>query len=407
MSATTAANIPLKSSEQHQDLVAASVKKTFVQSCATRFENRLRAIVLTGSLARREASIQRDANGWTVLGDAEFIVVFKDGAQLPSARSIELLHKEVSESVASQGIQCQVGASFVHGKFLKAIEPSIFGYELRQLGEVAWGEPTILELVPQFSPTEIPKENAWRMLMNRMTEVLEPAAAANPQISVSRQLGYRSAKLLLDTATSFLVFAGEYRPTYLARAKALQDYMTNGGAGFLSIERMREFGRLVNLCTRFKLGTGLMGEEDSRRVCAASVDTALELLRWELGILTGISGGSDEQLWDEWMRRQPLQKRIRGWLVCLRECRSSSIRYLARWLRLFFKGSPRYCNYRATAALLKAMSATGKGKQSQPAWRAEFLKFSPILTSASKNDWRSAAHTVWRNYYRFLVNTSS
>ena len=49
-----------------------------VALCTQVYKNRLRAIVLTGSVARDEGTFVNTAEGMTLLGDAEFFVVFHD-----------------------------------------------------------------------------------------------------------------------------------------------------------------------------------------------------------------------------------------------------------------------------------------------------------------------------------------
>ncbi len=133
----------------------------------------MRALVLTGSMARDEASFVPQGTGWKTLGDAEFMVV------LPSRTSSALqlkLQREIDRALSSAKINCDVTLSPTTITGLERMKPRIFTYELRTMGRVIWGDPGILARIPNFSATEIERADAWEMLGNRMIEYLEATA---------------------------------------------------------------------------------------------------------------------------------------------------------------------------------------------------------------------------------------
>src|ERR1035437_9529342 len=110
----------------------------------------LRAIVLTGSLARDEASVVPENGGTRVLGDAEFFLVFRELSALPSSKSLDFVHREIEARLSQSGVAVHVGLSPVRRAYFKTLKHQIFTYELKAWGRVLWGDDQILALVPAF-----------------------------------------------------------------------------------------------------------------------------------------------------------------------------------------------------------------------------------------------------------------
>src|SRR5215831_18386331 len=100
----------------------------------------LEAIILTGSMARDEASFWDDSETIAVRGDAEFLLVFADTVRVPSVQAIEEQAKVVESQLIERNICCKICLSPVSLAFMEGIIPHIFGYELRRCGRVIWGD---------------------------------------------------------------------------------------------------------------------------------------------------------------------------------------------------------------------------------------------------------------------------
>ena len=59
-----------------------------VQVCAAVLGSHLRAIVLTGSLARNEATFAASRSGFTFLSDADFLLVLDEGQKDPNCAEL-------------------------------------------------------------------------------------------------------------------------------------------------------------------------------------------------------------------------------------------------------------------------------------------------------------------------------
>jgi hypothetical protein len=373
----------------------------------------LRALVLTGSLARREASIDATEHQVRVVGDAEFVIVLDEAAKLPDGSETRRLANELSRALAARGIQCHVTLAEVHPTYLRRLGPDIFAYELQSCGEVVRGDDGVLSEIPRFSTADLSKEDAWRLLSNRMIEHLgDLAKTAAADHEPGAGVRYGIVKLSLDTATSLLVFLGAYEPTYRLRAERLASLAPDGPAD-LPVS-LPELAARVATFTRWKLDVPAahlpLSWEDWRK----TVEQASALWGWEMARLCGGDpDGPAEALWQGCARRQGALQRLRGWAHVARAQGWQSGRGdWLRWIRLGAVASPRYWVYRVAGELFSALPALlpapEPGLELDPAW-GKLRRHLPLLTPAEEGptSWRLLARGVAANYERFLVATRS
>ncbi len=400
-----------------KDLICNNVRKLVTGA----FGDRLRALILTGSLARDEATVVEENGASKLLGDAEFLLVFAEGAALPAGGTVRHLAEEIEGFLKQRGVQCSIDLAAVHPEYLMRLKPHIFAYELRTCGAAVWGDHQILSLIPEFSSADIPFEDAWRLLSNRIIEQLEVAAElfTRPD-ELPPNVQYRTVKLYQDMATSFLVFAGAYEPTYRGRAERLSalaaDAQTADGGPFA----LSEFSRRVSACTNFKLRANrddlISGTGDrafGMTFWHEAVTHARLLWRWELARLSGnrLDALSDQQLLKAWMKIQPMQDRARGWAHVLRKSGwHHSWRAWPRWLRLGWQASPRYCVYAAASDLffqLPAVLGCAAPPDAGEDW-GELSSWLPLHDQSLKPmdaGWDEVAAEIIVNYKQFLTDT--
>lgn len=386
-----------------------------VSAVLERFRPQLRAIVLTGSMARGEGTFIKRPDGWETLGDCEMVLIFESHQPLPAMRQVTDVQAEIERQLKRRGIACSVGMSPVHPSYLVNLQPHIYAYELRNCGRLLWGDPNVLALIPAFSPGEIPLEDAWRMVCNRMIEQLVGAAEGSQTALVLRtQADYKTIKLCLDLATSFLLFCGEYAPTYEARSARLKLLSEKASSVDGLPFPLPPFAALVQTVTRWKL---LPTSEtlDAESLLQPMVwDYARRLWRWEILQLTGDAGGpSNSYLMRRWMRFQPIHRRLRGWVSLARkQSLFSSWRQLPHWLSLAMMGSPRHCIYAAGSELFFQLPfLMGAGGNTCPdgflrAWR-EWLPVRPKQEPGRRIPWQQLASEITWNYRQFLMETCS
>jgi hypothetical protein len=385
--------------------LAFPVEEGLVQACRESFGATLRAVVLTGSLARNEGSyIHRD--GQAILqSDVEAIVVLQDEAPLPSRAASHKLCELAKQKLAARGVCVEVSFSVVHGSYLRHLPPHIYSYELRSCGVVLFGETTILELIPNYSASDVSLEDAWRMLSNRLIEQMEPIADTPETAALKR---YRSIKLCLDVASSLLVFFGRFEAGYRARLLRMEEVaLTPAAQLHLLPIPMEKFLPLVRLCTLAKLepeANAGPGEGFEKEV----TDWAWKIWRWQLLRMTGCDAEfGAEKLLRVFSRRQGNKKLLRGWLYAVRRMGwLSSAIYWPKWFWLFASGlTPRHAIYLAAYRWREA--CCGKAVSDQKTGMKAVRELLPVkgaarVTSAD----RIATQVVW-NYKEFTTETRS
>ena len=411
--------VPVMSTRRRWPREGASALRATIASetarlCAEQYPGQLRAVILTGSLARDEATWRTDGIQSRTLGDAEFLPVFADRAPLPDVQDVRNLAQRIDSHLVGLGIVCPITLCPVRATYLRRLRPAIFAYELRTSGQIVWGDPTVLSLIPAFSPSDIPLEDAWRLLCNRLVEQLEVAPEmSEPSMGPPEPALYRTVKLYLDMATSLLIFVGGYEPTYRHRAERLRDLAQREGRTDRYPFRLEPFVRIVSACTEWKLDGG-----DGQAPAGVSWDGAIEraqrLWRWELARLSGASPElPDHALLEAWLRRQPATERARGWLHVLRKCGwHQSWRLWPRWARLARRASPRYLVYSAACRLLFELprlraensGSTRKGEDWEGLWE-DLPVIRPWANLHRAHPWQEAVTEIAWNYREFLAGT--
>ena len=375
------------------NLVAAEI----VQQCGEQFSAALRAIVLTGSLARGEGTWIPQPRGWRLLGDADVFLIFHRGAPMP-ADGVRRVAESIERALAFEGIAAHVSLNNVYPEFLSRMPRHIATYELRACGRVLWGDTEVLSLVPDFPAAEISREDAWRMLANRMIEQLEAAATGDGALSESSQ--YATVKLILDMATSYLVFAGLYLPDYVGRLRIFQDSALDDRSDVPFA--LASFAEILAAATAFKLhGTPMPFAAE--RVWTEAVRSAERLWAWQLRTLTcGSPDSSSDELMRQWMRQTPWKTRLRGWASAARRSHLS-VELCLSWLRLSAKASPRYLTYAAAATLFFGLHDLDLAE-----WRRLRITLPlPARQGTELETWQALAKSIALNYHQLLESTTA
>ena len=393
--------------------------------CRQQLAQSLRSLLLTGSLAREEATVLPHPGGCRMLGDADFIAVFERHAPLPAAGAVAALTAQCESALRAAGVIAHVGMAVVYDDYFRRLPAHILTYELRCCGRIVCGDETSLALIPRFPASAIDKEDAWRLLANRTIECLELSRVRSPapvQANAnlpSDDLHYRTVKLFLDMATSLLVFVDAYEPTYAQRAQKLTQLAERLPEQARPPFAMRVFAGCVDQCTRWKLaprgdgipnkdGVGLLGcngRTADSEIAREAFDYACRLWRWELAQLTSTGPeASPETLFADMAARQSAWQKFRGWLyVARRTGWLRSVRAWPRWMRMAFDRTPRYYVYEAAWRLAV--------NDDCPLDQADIRRIRALLPVAGRDDQGVAApreqlirELVW-NYQTFLMET--
>lgn len=404
----------LRKSQAAVDPVAQVVRET-VAVALEYFGLRLQAIILTGSAARGEATIVKVPGGWDFLGDCEFALMFKPGEKLARPYQVMQVQGEIARRLQRVGIACPLGLSPVHPRYLANLGPKIYSFELKQCGRVVWGDPGILALIPGCSARDIPREDAWRLVCNRMIEQLTAASEAPPRAPrLPSQFNYQTTKLALDLATSFLIFRGEYAPSYQERSARLLKLAEATPPMPTLPFALRPFADLVHRLTCWKICPAREEPEIPASLGPTVWDYAGRLWNWELlQLIDEPRGPSRSSPVHRWMQLQPLNQRLRGWASLARRCGFwEGFRHWPHWARLGRQASPRYWIYAAAGELfLQLPRLTEDAERAVPnhsleTWR-DWLPLRPREESRPGISWRQLAREINWNYQQFLMGTIS
>jgi hypothetical protein len=418
---TNSRTMAVCSDGQNERTIPGSLRSVVSNETASRshcaFGDHLRAVVLTGSLARGEETVELEADFKRVLGDAEFLLIFHEGVGLPNSTAIQALQEDVEQAVKRHQIRCKVGFGAVHPAYLQRLPKHVFSYELRNNGRVVWGDLAILSQIPAFHSQDILREDAWQMLGNRSIELLEnPADFGRESIDRTGPLHYRTVKLYLDMATSLLIFARAYAPSYRERERNLRHLASESTDPSKWPFDLRSFAEQVSACTARKLSEARAQGDPLHISWENAVRCAGQLWRWELKQLTRAgeqNSISDREMLFRLVRLQSPAKRLRGWIYVLRKCGwHRSWRNWPRWMRLAWRASPRYWVYAASNELLArlpALLSVACGLEEVDSGVRELWGCLPVVRRSQSRgtaaEWQAIATEISWNYHEFLEHT--
>jgi hypothetical protein len=255
------------------------------------------------------------------------------------------------------------------------------------------------------------------MLCNRLIELLENTAHfIGEPTSSSDKPHYRTIKLYLDMATSLLIFARAYAPTYRERERNLNRLANESKDSSAWPFDLCIFAKQVSACTARKLSHAFT-QGDCRYISwDDAVCCARQLWRWELEQLARFEKQDqipDYEMLFRWVRFQSPAKRLRGWIYVLRKCGwHRSWRNWPRWARLAWRASPRYWVYAASNELFERLPGllypAGAHEEAHSEVH-ELWSWLPVVRRSwnrgTAGEWQALATEITWNYHEFLERT--
>ncbi|MGB7439335.1 MAG: hypothetical protein WBR26_01385 [Candidatus Acidiferrum sp.] len=398
---------PPLSSEVRTTICAAAVA-----ICTASFGPRLHSLILTGSLARDEATILKRGTTKTLVGDADFLVVLHQNVTDTNLSELHKIERSIEKLLFETGISAHVGLGTVNPAFFDRLQPRSFTYELKHSGEVLWGDAHILNRIPQYHPAHLSKEDAWRTLNHRTIEVLIAFAASDPNANcLPANLEYALIKLYLDLATSYLIFVGRYQPTYAARAAELRSLLKETGHLDPWLAHEGSVLQRISECTERKITGKNLAANDSSHFLEEAISYARQLWLWEALELSGSAQPLPlHALIGSLGRRQSISDRLRGWASLLRRVPRNTVpQNCPRWLILFWVATPRYLTYASAFELFcQIPQLLGSAQPPHSACSLDLVRqLLPVLPSDQPENWLSLAEATAHSYRNLLLGTSS
>jgi len=181
---------------------------------------RIAAVVLSGSLARGEGGLLWDVGGRPVpVADLDLYVVARGDAE---AGALRAERHSLLALLARGEIRADVGIVTPDG--LATLPATLGNLALVGEGRVVWGDGDALSRARRIDPTEIPRDDALNLVLNRAAEelfALRAARRAPADAAAAFAVFYRGVKTVTDVALAILMARGEHRTTYRDRAERL------------------------------------------------------------------------------------------------------------------------------------------------------------------------------------------
>lgn len=266
-----------------------------VSEISRRRELKADALILAGSMSRGEGIAMAEGGRVRFLSDMEFLVATSDDSRLRARRSrLAEAARAAAERARDEGSDCQVEFTFATRAYFRTVRPSIFRHDLSRHGRTVWGDPSILEAVAPCDPAEIPGEDAFFLLCNRLVEQIELGLglAGGTEAGLGPfDLRYALLKGGTDLATSLLALVGAHEPLLSRRAEALAAIGPAALAGLPpeASAKMREaaLARIDGSALSRYLHAPLDADAEWRSLARAQ----LHLARYELEQLRGAGRG--------------------------------------------------------------------------------------------------------------------
>lgn len=179
------------------------------------------SIVLVGSFARGEDLWVEWEGQSRCLSDVEVLAVVEEESlrdlawrqdierALKRALLVGIMGELFTEGANAIGIDMSVG--FTTKPHLRRLKPHIFTLELKRFGKVIFGDPSVLDLIPDYTPADLSRIDALVLLCNRIVEQLKVYDVIKKSPLINQ---YLIDKGYIQIVNSLLSFEKRYCPLY-------------------------------------------------------------------------------------------------------------------------------------------------------------------------------------------------
>lgn len=135
-------------------------------------QKNVKAIILTGSVARNQANFKQISGETFLESDIDVVIVVRTRSLLKSLLRVKKLSRIVTDHLHDLRFLSEVSLSVVTEKAITAAKPSIFMFDLITNGKVIYKSIQNNLVFRNFSIQDVPKSDIYRLLFNRMVEAL-------------------------------------------------------------------------------------------------------------------------------------------------------------------------------------------------------------------------------------------
>ncbi len=198
----------VETQERHLRLIVAACRE---------LQPDLTAIILYGGFGRGEGSWYQDEGGaWKPYNDYDVKIV---SPRAVPARSLRALAKRLAAEI---GIKWVDLGHLCPGQ-MREMRPSILNYDFKHASKVIYGDPSVLDLIPEMEASALPMKEAQILFFTRLYTFIgsldENGLDADLAGDASRFFRNQMAKAILAVVDVLLLSKGAYDSSYRKRVE--------------------------------------------------------------------------------------------------------------------------------------------------------------------------------------------
>ncbi|MBS3171236.1 hypothetical protein J4449_01345 [Candidatus Woesearchaeota archaeon] len=283
MNKYTALGIEVDKEVQKQlDIVAEEINKEI---------KNVKSMIVYGGFGRGEGSVKKTNNKYYPANDFDVYVITEkkvDGELLDN------IARNVAKRLGSKGIEFNKfdkNWSFEDNFYLdlkcltldelKKLVPMIRYYELRNSSNIFYGEE-VRNLIPDYKLNDIPLGEGFRVLLNRMTHLIEYFSTEGKYNDAV--LSFFCAKAYIDSCTALLLLNKKYSPFYKKRMEEFYECYENDFPDLY--KKLPDLHEKVKKYTLWKLNYNGLPEKDVIKFWMQTRKDFLEVVKYFMSEFT-------------------------------------------------------------------------------------------------------------------------
>lgn len=196
------------------------------------------SLILVGSFGRGEGSVLLEDAVLKPINDYDIVLI-------TNTKCNHAKLKQLSRYIVRKiGIRL-VDLVPLRKDILHELPCTMFNYDLKNGGYIFYGDREILELVPQYDPTQMPLDEGKRLLFNRMICLLESYSEEfrERELNDSEKffLVNQTSKAILACCDSSLLLKGKYHHSYAEKNERFSKIFKNDGKMVFLVQQATNF----------------------------------------------------------------------------------------------------------------------------------------------------------------------
>lgn len=253
--------------------------------------NDVKSIIIYGGFGRGEGSVKKVNGKYYPANDFDIYVITEKKAD---GELLDNIAKTVAARLGSKGIEFNKfdkNWSFEDNFYLdlkcltlnelKKLVPMIRYYELRNSTNIIYGED-VRNLIPDYKIEDIPLGEGFRVLLNRMTHLVEYFSTEGKHNDLV--LSFFCTKAYIDSCTALSLLSKRYSPSY---KKRMEEFYNNYKEDFPELyDKLPDLHEKIKKYTLWKLNFNGLPEKNAVKFWLQTRKDLLEVVKYFISKLT-------------------------------------------------------------------------------------------------------------------------